>query len=654
MAFDDLPQIDASSEHDDEAKNKFSGVLSQKAGFIPREQIPDKGCDYFVELIEGRSARNWHLGVQLKSIENPSLISNGDFISYPWLTSRLGYMMRNTPIYGLLVIYDFFSQKLYYEYVEKIYLKLMERENDDWKKNNQVNVHVPVTNVLDASSVATIHEIYLKRFTNLSKMTSDHAASYDLPVLKMNVVSEYDLNKTTDIVEVLRRWGLSSIAVNDLPTIYELVNRLPNSEIVQHKELSILAALTFNEAGKAADSAYYVQRALKRFSLSDGEMLMVHFIRLKNDYSLGAIDTKAFIEECKVLLEKTEDSGNKVTLRLNILNFELLLVKPLTVVPIALAEEISNLADVIDKMDETTNKYYLKLWNLENLALFIGLVRAQGLNEMTVLEEFDRPLSMDERRVAAGRIVSMQELFTRELYSVDEYAKQANNILLQAFAILLHTRSKLSLEIDLITFATDPNNHAEREKWLIHHVELAQHGFVVFMNNNLLRPAYTLLCLTSELYTIMTEWFNFNIPVIVSNLEENLKILENDLELPPFKSSVLNLINHKKKVDSPDHDHHGMKGLLLLDRHQMENLAEITINSGKFPNAKLENMMYEMESFKLFYQRCNDPDIYPMVSKVPINIVYSIKPSFQLQNRRTGLFSLTSEDMNALLDTWNL
>lgn len=655
MAFDDLPQIDAASEHDDEAKNKLTGILSQKFGFIPREQIPDKGCDYLVELIEERSAKNWHFSVQLKSIENPTLISNGDMISYPWLTSRLGYMIRNMPIYGLLVIYDVSSQKLYYEYVENIYLKLMERESDDWKKNNQVNVHIPFTNILDITSVKSIHEAFLRRFTNLSKMTNDHAASYDLPVLKLNFVSEYDLNVTNDIVEILRKWGLSSIEVNDLPTLYELINRLPNSEIVQHKELSILAALTFSEAGKVADSAYYVQRTLKRFSLTDGENLMVHFISLKNDYGLGIIDATEFIKECKTLLGKTEDLANKITLRLNILNFELLLVKSFTIMPTELAEEINDLANIIDKMDETTNKYYLKLWNLENLSLFIGLVRTQGLNEMTVLEEFDRPLSLNQRRLAAERIVAMQGLFTRELYSVDEYAKDTNNLLLQAFAILLHTRSKLSLEIDLITFADNPDNLVEREKWLAHHIGLAQHGFTVFMNNSLIGPAYTLLCLTSELHTIMTEWFNFDSPVIVLNLEENLKKLENDLECPPFESSVLKLIRRKKKMDKTDDDiHQGMKGLLLLDRNQMENLAEITIRSGKFPNARKENMLHEMESFKLFYQRCNDPDIYPMVSQVPIEIVYSIKPSFQLYNRRTGIFSLTNEDMNALLDAWNM
>lgn len=655
MAFDDLPQIDVPSEHDDEAKNRLLGILSQKAGYIPREQIPDKGTDYLVELIEKRLAKNCHFAVQLKSIEAPSLISNGNIISYSWLTSRLGYMMRYTPIYGLLVIYDVASQKLHFEYVEKIYQKLMDHENDDWKKNNRVNVHVPVANVLDINSASSIHRTFLNRFTNLSKMTSDHAASYDLPVLKMNFASDYDLNSPVDIVKILRKWSVSSIEMNDLPTIYQLLNRLPNSEIIHHKELSILAALSFNEVGKVADSAYYVQRTIKRFSLSESENLMVQFVNLKNDFSLGNIDAKTFIKECKILLEKTEDLGNQITLRLNILNFELLLIKDFTIVPVKLVEEISKIAELIEKMDEKTNKYYLKLWNLENLSLFIGLVRTYGFNEKFILEEFGRPLSLDERHSAVRKIIAMQKLFTDELYSVDNYAKETNNILLQAFAILLHTRFKLSFEINLITFDTDKKNQGDKEKWLVHHVGLAQHGFAVFMRNSLFGPAYALLCITSELHTIMKEWYGINSPIIVSNLEENLKMLESDLELPPFKSSISNLIKRKQKGDKPNDDiDHGMRSLINLDQNQIENLAKITIRSGKFPNAKLENIMQEMESFKLFYQRCNDPNIYPLVIKVPTFLAYAIKPRFQLYNRKTGLFSLSNENINLLLDAWNL
>ncbi len=64
-------------------------------------------------------------------------------------------------------------------------------------------------------------------------------------------------------------------------------------------------------------------------------------------------------------------------------------------------------------------------------------------------------------------------------------------------------------------------------------------------------------------------------------------------------------------------------------------------------------MVHEMKRFKQFYQRCTNPNIYPMVDQVPIDIVYAIRPSFQLRNKRTGIISLTNTDMDQLLEAWN-
>ncbi len=47
MALNDLPQIDDSSENDNLAKSYFTSLLNQKAGYISREQTPDKGTFYF-------------------------------------------------------------------------------------------------------------------------------------------------------------------------------------------------------------------------------------------------------------------------------------------------------------------------------------------------------------------------------------------------------------------------------------------------------------------------------------------------------------------------------------------------------------------------------------------------------------------------------
>lgn len=655
MAFDDLPKIDPPSEHDHEARNRLEAIISQKAGFIPREQVPDKGNDYMVELIEQRLAKNNHFCVQLKSIETPTIIENGGTISFSWETSRLGYVMRHKPIYGILVIYDVSTGTLYYEYVEKLYSKLMDRETDGWKANDKVNVHVPISNIMHKDSVAEIHTKYLSQFINLEKMIDDHAASYDLPTAKMGFVTQFDLDKNADIVEILQRWGVSDVQVNDLPIIHDLITRLPNSEIIKDKTVCILAALAFNEAGKIADSVFYAQRAEKRFELNTGEQRMIRFIKLKNDYSLGLLDGSGFISESKILLEKTDDLFNRLTLRLNILNFELMQIKPFMTVPDVLLDELINLADTIRELDEQPNKYYLKLWHVENLALFISTVRAKRFNEMAILEQFGRTLSMPERLSIANRMVAMQRLLANELNSVDEFAKKTDNKLMKAYAIQAYARSQLSFETDLINFAKDPGDLAEREKWLAHHINLTQHGVSIFVDSNLLGPAYNLMCLGAELHRIAVGWYGLGSPVNEDKLSEGLTFLEEQLELPSYASSLDRLISIRRKdpEERPERDpHHSMEYLTKLDHPQMQSLVETIILSGKFPNAKKEHMLHEMESFKLFYERCKNRDFYPMVMPLPNDLVYSISPTYRIGNRSTGLVSIASGSMDSLLKSF--
>lgn len=51
MSFSDRPLIDKSSVNADESATAFRKIVNQRRGFLPREDVPDKGCDFDVELI---------------------------------------------------------------------------------------------------------------------------------------------------------------------------------------------------------------------------------------------------------------------------------------------------------------------------------------------------------------------------------------------------------------------------------------------------------------------------------------------------------------------------------------------------------------------------------------------------------------------------
>lgn len=62
MAFNERPQIDASAEHDQQAKIRLTGLLSETYGFRARESHPDNGVDFVVELVVDSGATHWYFG----------------------------------------------------------------------------------------------------------------------------------------------------------------------------------------------------------------------------------------------------------------------------------------------------------------------------------------------------------------------------------------------------------------------------------------------------------------------------------------------------------------------------------------------------------------------------------------------------------------
>ncbi|HET6254035.1 MAG TPA: DUF4365 domain-containing protein [Puia sp.] len=115
MAFFEDPQVDEASKRSDESVTALISIFSEENGFICRPVIPDTGVDFQVELIaEGRS-RNSHFGVQLKSVRRLETISGGTMITYPFKTSRLGYLARQVPNLGMVVIYDYNSKECFYD-----------------------------------------------------------------------------------------------------------------------------------------------------------------------------------------------------------------------------------------------------------------------------------------------------------------------------------------------------------------------------------------------------------------------------------------------------------------------------------------------------------------------------------------------------------
>ena len=176
MAFNDNPNIDDYSKNCEDSVLAVKNLLRQKNGFICRTVNPDFGIDEDVELNlynevtkKHDKASNKHFSLQLKSIDkddNDKFITrNGiKYIKLQFETSRLGYILRRPPAYGVVIIYDVREEKLYYDYGEEIYYRLNDLHgNDEWKNSEKPLIYIPVEIILNEKAVNSIYEFMVER-----------------------------------------------------------------------------------------------------------------------------------------------------------------------------------------------------------------------------------------------------------------------------------------------------------------------------------------------------------------------------------------------------------------------------------------------------------------------------------------------------------
>ncbi|MFC2152916.1 DUF4365 domain-containing protein, partial [Bacteroidota bacterium] len=120
MTFFDNPIVDESSKISEESVLHVKGLFSRKNRFISREETPDYGVDLDVELIKNNGASGLKFAIQIKSSKNLKYINQSSVVSFKFKTSRLGYLSRRKPAYGIIIVYDDNTQIAYFEYVETI------------------------------------------------------------------------------------------------------------------------------------------------------------------------------------------------------------------------------------------------------------------------------------------------------------------------------------------------------------------------------------------------------------------------------------------------------------------------------------------------------------------------------------------------------
>ncbi|RZJ90009.1 MAG: DUF4365 domain-containing protein [Chryseobacterium sp.] len=331
MGYYDDPIVDENAKRSEESVNAVKSLFTRKNGFISREEIPDYGVDFDVELMyEGSRASSKKFAIQLKSSQSLEIITHDDteFVSLQFKTSRLGYLARRDPGYGLIVVYEEASASCYFDYVEDIVERLDALPSRlKWRDQQSVNIHIPL-NELHNQSLSTLHERYRKRFENSSRLLEKHGPEFNIPVLthekgKLNE-NKVDFDDSSDIPDLLEKHGAMLYNEHQFAILHQMLGRVSKNDIDHSTELIFLAAITYTQVGQIVEAEYYIRKANKRSAeLSEEKLTIISFSQIRVDFLKGDIDYVEFQVRLKKLAEKVNDIENQLVIDINLLLFEI-------------------------------------------------------------------------------------------------------------------------------------------------------------------------------------------------------------------------------------------------------------------------------------------------------------------------------------------
>lgn len=449
MAFNDSPEIDIYSKNSEESVLVVKQFLMQKSGFIAREENPDKGVDFDVELILNNQASGFKFAIQLKSVQKAKFLTKEEtqYVAYRIKTSRLGYLCRRSPGYGLIIIYDDESRTSYFDYVENIVKNLDLIANDDaWRENDTVTMYINSDMVLDPSSVAELHHIMLNRRDGHQNMYAKYASEFGLPGFNKYVVE--------DLSELIEKYGYALLNSRDYHIIYDYLNKQPFIKIADNPRLLLLAAVTYSQIGQNIEADFFISKCKRYFdNYADSEKELLNLFQIVTEFHLGRIDKDKYLDKLRSIEPHIKNNSNAILIRIQILFNEMIDINVFAIEPFKyILPKLDSLIEAINscKIDEEIRNYY----SLEILSVMyqIGIQHffrytTDALIQKKVLGE----APIKERISNAHTLIMLLGTPMKLLQEIYEYSVRESNEHLKAAVIFKRTFMFDSLVMTTLT-----------------------------------------------------------------------------------------------------------------------------------------------------------------------------------------------------------
>ncbi|QQT61216.1 DUF4365 domain-containing protein [Sphingobacterium multivorum] len=652
MAFNDNPNVDDNSKRSDESVHVAKGLFSRKNGFITREEFPDYGVDLDVELIDENSgATSKKFGIQIKSTSDVKVVVHNEssFISLPFKTSRLRYLVEREPAYGLILIYDEIKEEIYFDYVEEIINRLCQiKEDDSWREQNTVNILIPLQS-LKVDTVRDIHAKFTQRFKNHSLLIKSHGKDFNIP--NLTFTTEFaTINHQEDKVLLLEQYGSMLFNENEYGILSTAIESLTTQQINSSSEILFIAALLYSYTGKIIEGQYYVQKAKQVSShLSEEKIVCLEFAGCYVEFAKGNVTHADYLKLFNSNLDNPNLSeSNKLLIKINSVWFKFLDNHVIQVTSLD-SSSISDLLSEIECSKIDINQKYLFQIYVYEIYYFMALnYFLKTFTEFKLKDSLKIAVPLEERINETNRILTAINEASEAIFNIYNYSLNKFKFL-NATAAHALCKNFLSFRTAIYTVDFNENLNFNHSRQYERHYNFGVFAYSIYFELGLYQNAYESICQLREIVELceLTEGTKIGTKT-KEELNKIIMEMSTSFGFKPAVSSIIEIANSKKESR--------LEKFSLIDDDVLRQHAEKIRIAYGLPEERSENIYLALKVIQTFELKNRNPQIELLEDRrheLSPKTHYATPSLFIIRHKVLGIESKPSSDINYLLEQFS-
>lgn len=656
MGFENDPSVDESAKRSEESVNAVRGWFTRKRGFILREENPDYGVDFDVELMSDESgASSKKFAIQIKSTANAKKVTyeGTKFLALPFKTSRLGYLCRRPPAYGIIVLYDEKTGNCHYDYVEEIIARLdTPNLREGWRDQETVTILLP-PEPLTIDAVVQIHKKITARHLNGLRLLSEYGNRFSIPVLESERQKDkplFDINNPDEVAQTLEKHGGWLFNSQRFGYVLQLLDKVSRERLENSPNLIFIAAITYTQSGNIIDAEYYIRKA-KRLGnlLTEEQRNNIEFSQVKLEFLKGNADRGAILVKLQELADNTSHKENGLVIKINIILFELISGITEDKFDKDFLLKIIGLFRNIEESGLSREKIHLlSVYHSESLQNYAMQINMDKYFDFKLKEKLGREISFEQRLESAKMIISLTNTVATILREAYFFAVENNETLLKATAAHQLAKNFFTQRSSFYMMESGGSTDTDTKTISLcsdyHNLALAAYN--QYLELHMYQNAFEAIGIAYDIQKLCYLEFN----TLVGQLQPAeilgiIRAIEQEYEFQPFQSGVENLKRYRTE------NRGGKESLIGVDDEQIKAMAKRLLKALDLTENRLDNIIHSLKTIRAFAERCSNPDIELLENELHrkhISTYYLVPVTFILRNKKNGEATKPNTDIDKL------